>query len=128
MLKPINILDRESIVSLEAKAYYIFILGGFNVKLNDFKICLRSINTGEEVLVSKSFLPVQTFAYNRRAKRVFKLDIQAQGKYKISFENAHSVKIKRSNLLIFDTFSPQKIQKDIEILITTKSGWQIFIH
>ena len=127
MIRPININDQESIVDLQMRKYRVFILGGWKIRLNDFSMTIRNIETNENARIKKSFFPLQSFAYNRRAKRIFDVEVPAQGKYQINFQNPHSVEVRQSNLPFFSTFYPPRLNKELDILITTKSGFQTFI-
>jgi hypothetical protein len=120
--RPINIHSKNELVDLEPSRYRIYALGGFGVKLRQFSISFKHTETGELIQCKRSFWPVQTFAFGKRAKRIFVFDIQKEGSYEVLFENPTSLKIKHSNLPISSIFSKPMANEEIEILISKKIG------
>ena len=120
MIKPININSSSTITNLQELRYSIFLLGGFGVKINDFSISFSNINTGELVTVQKISFPVQSHFNYKRAKRIFRVDIPTEGLYKVIFHNPNSIKVKRSNLGMFNWIYAPISNQYLEILITAK--------
>ena len=116
MNKPINILEKEVEINLKARRYKIYVLGGFGVEVGDVSISLKNKETNEKITCKKAFWPVQTYEFNKRAKRVFIIDIPEEGKYEVLFFNPYSLKVKHDNLPIFSFFSYPIKTSEIQVL------------
>lgn len=75
MSRPININDKNAETNLFAGKYRIYIIGGWGVKIEDFKVLLKNMETDEIIESRKSFFPVQTYAFGKRAKRILVIDV-----------------------------------------------------
>ena len=122
MSRIINISTQSEEIDLELGRYRIFVLGGFGVNLGKFSISFRNKATSEITKSEKAFWPVQTFAFGKRAKRIFIVDISEAGKYEVLFNKPEALKVKPSNLPISSFFSDFLSTDKIEIVITKKLG------
>ncbi len=118
----INITSKGKKVSLEACRYRIYILGGWGISLGDFSITLELTNTNRRIKCKRAFWPVQAFAYGKRARRIFILDVQEPGEYEVVFGNSETIKVKRSNLPISSMYGKPKRGDQLEVLFTKKLG------
>lgn len=122
MAKPININSKKEVIALEATRYRIYTLGGFGVNLGQFTISFKHLETGELIKCKRAFWPVQAFAYGKRAKRVFIVDIPNKGHFEIIFQNPETLKVKHSNLPIISMFGKPLPTDQMEVIITKKLG------
>ncbi len=116
----LNINSKNEVFELKPRRYRIYALGGFQVNLGRFSIIFKNLETEEVIYVQKAFWPVQSFTHGKRAKRIFIVDIETEGKYEITFSNQESLTIKPSNLFLRSFFEKPLETKNIEILITEK--------
>jgi len=100
MKKPININSIGEQIDLKAGKYRIDILGGWGVKLGEFSVLIKDIDTQEMIKCKRTFLPVQSFAFGKRAKRIFVISVPKSARYEVVFKNQESLKVKHSNLPI----------------------------
>ena len=63
----INIHDSGHEIDLEVGEYKIDVLGGWGVKRGQFSISLKHNKTGKVVICKRSFWPIQSFAFGKRA-------------------------------------------------------------
>lgn len=122
MERPINIHRKKEVVYLKATRYRIYTLGGFGVKQGQFSITFKHTETHETLKCVKAFWPVQTFAFGKRAKRVFVVDVPKDGHYEVIFNHPETLRIKPSNLPIKSLFQKEIPNNQIEILISSKLG------
>jgi hypothetical protein len=66
---------------------------------------------------------VQAYAFGRRARRIFIVDIQKEGQYEILFKNPETLTVKHSNLPLVSMMRSQIANEALEILITEKLGF-----
>ncbi|MEM6719533.1 MAG: hypothetical protein AAF611_09475 [Bacteroidota bacterium] len=97
---PFNIHKRDQEVYLTVGIYGIRVLGGWGVRIHDFSIMLKK--KGADIIVEpkKTILRIQSFEFNKRAKKIMVLDVPKSGKYHIEFKNPKSLEVRRSNLFI----------------------------
>lgn len=100
----INIHDSGHVIDFEIGKYKIDILGGWGVKLRQFSISFRHGESGEIINCKRSFWPVQTLVFDRRAKRVFSVEIMERGAYTVEFANAETLQVKETNLFFSGLF------------------------
>ena len=122
MNKPININNVREEIYLKACRYRIYVLGGFWVNLGQFSISFKHKETSEITKCKKAFWPVQAYAFGRRAKRIFIVDIPKEGQFEILFNNPETLRVKHSNLPISSFFRKSLTSDQIDILITEKLG------
>jgi hypothetical protein len=96
----INIHNTGQEISLESGRYKIDVLGGWGVRLGEFAISFVHADSGETIHCERAFWPVQFFAFKRKAKRIFIVDVPQTGAYKIEFTNPKSLQVKETNLFI----------------------------
>lgn len=118
----VNITSKGKTISLEARRYRIYILGGWGINLGDFSISLEQKETNRIIKCERAFWPVQAFAHGKRARRIFVLDIKESGQYEVIFDNSETLKVKRSNLPISSRFDRLKQADQLEVLFTEKLG------
>lgn len=123
LIRPFSISEKGQVIDLLSRRYHVYILGGWGVKVGGFVIQLKHISTGEVLQSRKALVRTQAYAYNKRAKRVFVVEVENPGKYEVSFVNVETLEVKRSNLPIFSSFMPTISHSDIQILVTEKTGW-----
>jgi hypothetical protein len=66
---------------------------------------------------------VQAYAFGRRARRIFIVDIQKEGQYEILFKNPETLTVKHSNLPLVSMMRSPIAHEQLEILITEKLGF-----
>jgi hypothetical protein len=66
---------------------------------------------------------VQAYAFGRRARRIFIVDIQKEGQYEILFKNPETLTVKHSNLPLVSMMRSPIANEQLEILITEKLGF-----
>lgn len=118
----VNITSKGKTISLEARRYRIYILGGWGISLGDFSISLEQKETKRIIICERAFWPVQAFALGKRARRIFVLDIKESSLYEVIFGNSEDLKVKRSNLPISSSFGSPKRADQLEVLFTEKLG------
>ena len=100
----INIHDRGREIDFEIGKYKIDVIGGWGVKLGQFSISFTHRLTGQMVDCERSFWPVQSFAFGKRAKRIFVAHIAEPGTYEIEFRHPTTLSIKKTNLFFTGLF------------------------
>ncbi len=118
MYRPININNKEEEIELKAQKYRIYLLGGFGVNIGQFSINFKHKETGVITKCKKCVWPVQTYAFGKRAKRIFIVEIQTEGRYKLVFNNPETIQVRHSNLPISSLFRKPLKNNQIEILIS----------
>ncbi|MBV7270333.1 hypothetical protein [Winogradskyella luteola] len=117
MLPPINIHNSGVIVELPVGIYKVNVLGGWGVTVGDFSFKLTSLSNGKIIRPKGTIWRVQYYSNCSRSKKIFSLDIPKRDRYKIDFINQKSLKVKRSNLFIFQLIEKPIPNKNIEIVI-----------
>ncbi|MDT8413091.1 MAG: hypothetical protein RQ875_11545 [Vicingaceae bacterium] len=99
----ININNKQEEIELKARRYRIYVLGGIFVNLGEFSISFKHKETNEITECQKAFWPVQTYAFGKKAKRIFIVDIPKEGQFEVIFNNPETLKVNKSNLIISRT-------------------------
>ena len=115
MKKQININSTDVQIDLEKGKYRIDILGGWGVTLENFSIAIKDTETQHVINCEKTIWKVQSFAFRKRAKRIFVVQVPRSAKYEIIFEQSESIKVKASNLYFSSFFKKPLPNKDLEI-------------
>jgi hypothetical protein len=113
----INIHDSGHEIDLEIGKYKIDVLGGWGVKLGQFSISLKHNRTGQTINCEKSFWPIQSIVFGKRAKRIFIAHIVDSGTYKIQFEHPTTLEIKETNLFFGGLFQQPLTNDKISVYI-----------
>jgi hypothetical protein len=113
----INIHSSGQKIDLAIGKYKIDVLGGWGVRLGQFSISLIHDRSGEIVVCDRPLLSVQSFAFDKRAKRIFVASILAEGIYRIEFRNPKTIKIKPTNLFFSSIFQSTLPTETISIYI-----------
>lgn len=122
MSRAININRQGEEIDLKVCRYRIYILGGWGVSLSKFSISFKHKETNDITKSERAFWQVQAYAFRKRAKRIFIIDVHEEGKYEIIFRNPETVTVMESNLRIGSFFSNPISKDDLEVLITEKLG------
>jgi hypothetical protein len=117
MAHVINIHHTGHQIDLEIGIYKVDVLGGWGVKLGRFSISLKHINTGQVVVCKKSFWPVQSFAFGKRAKRIFVVPIVQPGTYEIAFQHPTTLELTETNLFFTRFFQDPLPNHKISVYI-----------
>jgi hypothetical protein len=117
MEQVLNIHDRGREVDFEIGKYKIDVLGGWGVKLGQFSISLKHRITGQIVDCERSFWPVQSFVFGKKAKRIFVARITEPGTYEIEFRHPTTLEIKETNLFFTRLFQEALPNDKISIYI-----------
>lgn len=96
----ISILSEGQQLKFYPAKYYVDIVGGLDIALNDFSIALMD-EEGSAIRLSTFTFPVQSMYGWTRAKRTFEVNIPKAGVYTIQFHNPSSLVVKRSNIAVF---------------------------
>jgi hypothetical protein len=96
----VNIHTSDTQLQLDAGKYKIDILGGWGIDLGDFSITLKHIESQKVFVCKHVFWPIQSYAFGKKAKRVFSLKLTESGVFTVEFLNPESLVVKESNLLI----------------------------
>jgi hypothetical protein len=107
----INIHNSGQEIDFEIGKYKIDVLGGWGVELGQFSISFRHKQSGQTINCKRTFWPVQTLAFNKRARRILSVDIVERGTYKIEFTNAETLQVNETNLF-FTRLSQDPIPND----------------
>jgi hypothetical protein len=113
----IKIHKRGQEIDLEIRKYKIDVLGGWGVKLGQFSILFRHEQSGQTINPKRSFWPIQTYAFDNRAKRIFLVDIVQPGTYTVEFKNAETLQVKETNLFFPGLFEDPIPNDKISIFI-----------
>jgi hypothetical protein len=111
MQQVISIYKSGQEIHLEIGKYNIDVLGGWGVDLGQFSISLLHIQSGQNANCERSFWPVQSYAFDKRAKRIFKVHIVNAGTYKVDFRNPETLKVRHS-ILFFSSLFQDAIPHD----------------
>lgn len=115
----INIHGSGQEIHLKARTYKIDVLGGWGVQLGQFSIALKNVYSEQVVNCERSFWPVRSFAFDKRAKRIFSVDIPDDGDYVVEFRNAETLKVNESGLFFVATLFQEPIPN---------RGISVYIH
>lgn len=114
----LKLKDNGTKLNLETGKYQIDVLGGWFVRINDFRISVTNVETGKTIEAEKTHLPIQSYKKGKRAKRIMNFSISDKGIYNVHFENSESLTVMKSNLLftrfIFTPIDNEKIEIIIE--------------
>lgn len=116
----LNIHDKSSIFRLTPGKYDVLILGGWKIEEHRFKVHITDVQNKESITVKRTKWPVQSIEFGRRAKRYYEFEILNEGEFNVYCENPESLKVKRSNLMMFDILFKYVDNHSLEILITQK--------
>jgi len=116
-MEQINIHNNGHEVDLEVRKYKIDVLGGWGVKIGQFSISFKHNLTGQIVDCERSFWPIQSFAFGKRAKRIFVAQIFEPGTYTVEFRQPASLAIKETNLFFTGLFQDPIPNEKISIYI-----------
>lgn len=117
MAKVINIHREGEQVNLIKGRNKIDILGGWGIKLGNFWISFRHVQTQEMIQCKKAFWPVQFYAFGKRSKRIFIVDAPKAGSYIIEFRNSKDLQVKPSSLFVRSLFEEPIPNKSIAVYI-----------
>lgn len=113
----VNIYNNGQPIDLDAGKYKIDALGGWGVDLGKFAISFKHRQSGEIVNCERPFWPVQSFAFDKRAKRIFMADIVNPGIYEVNFANPDTLKMKHGNLFLTGLFQQRIPNRKILVYI-----------
>jgi hypothetical protein len=122
----INIHTGSQKIDLRIGQHKIDILGGWGVALGEFSISLEHDVSGQVVNCEKSFWPVQSYAFGKRARRIFTADVSKTGTYKVKFTKAESLRITHSNLFISKLLEDPIPNEKISVHIHTRPWWKLW--
>lgn len=118
MIKPIRIIESDVEVELYTGTFGVYVLGGWDVVVEDFTFSLTNMKTGRVVNPKVTQWRVQSYEYGERAKKIMTLDIPERGKYAIIFKNQDSLKVWKAGLPLISRLLTQPIEKQwIQICI-----------
>lgn len=113
----ISIYDSGKIIELPVGIYSIKVLGGWNVKVGDFRIELRNRKNDKIIKPRVTNWRYQSFELGERAKKIMILDIVEYGNYFIDFKNREDLKVKPTNLLIVSSFEKEIPNRKLKVWI-----------
>ncbi|MFI0431235.1 hypothetical protein [Mariniflexile sp. HMF6888] len=118
MIKPIRIIDSGVEIELYTGIFGVYVLGGWDVVVEDFTFSLTNTKTGRVINPKVTQWRVQSYEYGERAKKIMTLDIPERGKYTIDFKNHDSLKVWKAGLPLINRLLTQPIEKQwIQICI-----------
>ena len=117
MNSPINIYSSNTKIELPVGIYSVKVLGGWGVEVGNFSFDLKNIDNGEIIKPRGTQWRVQSFAFKKRAKKIFTLDIGKRGNFVIEFKNQNDLKVRRSNLFLTRLFENELPNENLEICI-----------
>jgi len=113
----INIHSTEQEINLEIGKHKVDVLGGWGVDLGQFSISFIHSVTGQKVNCKKTIWPIQSFAFDKRANRIFIANILESGIYRIEFRQPETLKVKEANLFFSGLFQKPISNDKISIYI-----------
>jgi hypothetical protein len=113
----INIHSRGQEINLTSGKYNVDILGGWGIDLGQFAGMLINRQSAEVITCKRTFWRVQSFAFKKRAKRIFSIDISQDGTYKVEFMNSKTLRVKEYNLFITSFFEEPVPNEKIDVYI-----------
>lgn len=117
MTSPINIHNSGQTIHLLTGIYSINVLGGWGVEVGNFTFLLRNAKTNEIIEPKGTIWRVQSWEFNKRAKKIMSIDIPRQGEYIIEFKNQNSLKVRWSSLFLIQLLHSPIPNENIEICI-----------
>ena len=117
MKGPFKIHKTEQKIYLSTGLYSVIVLGGWNVKINEFYLLLRNLENDKVIKPEKAKWRFQSYAFKKRAKKIFVLDILYSGNYFIEFKKPEELKVRRSNFFLTKLFENEMPNDDLEICI-----------
>lgn len=118
MINPIRIVDSGVEIELYTGIFGVYVLGGWDVVIEDFTFSLNNTKTGRIINPKVTQWRVQSYEFGERAKKIMTLDIPERGNYTIEFKNQDSLKVWRASLPIINRLFKQPIEKQwIQICI-----------
>ncbi|UZO80698.1 hypothetical protein NBT05_17365 [Aquimarina sp. ERC-38] len=115
MTSPINIHSLHTEIELSYGIYSVKVLGGLGVKVGNFSFDLRNVDNSEIIKPKKTRWRVQSFAFKKRAKKIFTLDVENRGNFLIVFKHQTDLKVRRSNLFLTRLFENELLNEKLEI-------------
>jgi len=126
LINPINIADSKAKVSLNSGVYSIYVLGGWGVKLGDFSITFKNVESNQLVNSYRPIIALDTMAYNIWAKKIFNINVPEAGDYEIIFKNPKSIRVYRFNWGLLTSVFQSIPNSEIRILISDNNGMLMF--
>ena len=117
MTQPINIHNSGTIIELLVGIYKVNVLGGWGVTVGNFSFTLTNLDNGKIIKPKGTIWRLQYYSFNKRAKKIFSLDIPERAKYHIDFINQKNLKVSRSSLFLFQILEKDIPNETIEICI-----------
>ena len=118
MTKPVRIVDENIELELYTGIFSVYVLGGWDVIVNDFTFDLTNIKTGRIIKPKGTQWRVQSYEYGERAKKIMTLNVPERGNYLIEFKNQDSLKVWNVGLPMINRLINQPTEKQcIQILI-----------
>ncbi|PNQ72568.1 hypothetical protein C1T31_10455 [Hanstruepera neustonica] len=118
MTKPIRIVDDNIELELYTGIFGVYVLGGWDVVVDDFTFDLTNTETGRIIKPKGTQWRLQSYEFGKRAKKIMTLDIPEKGNYLVEFKNQNSLKVWKASLPIINRLINQPIEKQwIQILI-----------
>jgi len=96
-----NIHTTGQEIDLDAGKHKVDMLDGWGVDIGEFNILFRNTRTGLTISCKEILLPIQLYALDKRARRIFQFHIVDPGTYEVIFVKPESIVVKHSNLLFF---------------------------
>ncbi len=117
MNSPINIHNSNTKIEIPVGIYSVKVLGGWGVEVGSFSFDLKNVHNGQIIKPKGTKWRVQSFAFKKRAKKIFTLDIGQRGIFEIEFKNQKDLKVRRSNLFLTRLFENELPNENLEICI-----------
>lgn len=117
MNSPINIHNSNAKIELPVGIYSVKVLGGWGVEVGNFSFDLKNVENGQIIKPKGTQWRIQSFAFKKRAKKIFTLDIGKRGNFEIEFKNQNDLKVRRSNLFLSRLYEKQLPNENLEIYI-----------
>ena len=114
----LNIHDKSSDLLFTPGKYHVLIIGGWLIEENRFKVRITEMQNKKRITVKKVKWSVQSIEFGRRAKRCYEFDVITGGKYQVNCENPDTLKVKKSNIILFNFLYKYVDNSSLEILIT----------
>lgn len=112
-MKAININSTNQIIFLKQGTHHIKIIGGWGVKLGEFKIELENVNTLELITPHPYKWSAQGTDGLLRSKRILTIDVPTEGNFLIQFKNQETLKLTASSLFLFNLLAKPIDNKNI---------------
>ncbi|WP_159020451.1 hypothetical protein [Algibacter sp. L3A6] len=111
MIKPIRIITSDIEVELYTGTFDVYVLGGWDVVVDDFTFSLTNTLTGRIINPKVTQWRVQSYQDGERAKKIMTLDVPEKGKYLIDFKNQDSLKVWKAGLPFISRLLTLPIEK-----------------